>query len=527
MSLLLLLNSEVSMLSIEPRHASNVILIELTYKSKTDGFTRKDYFSNTGYIVDSFDDATAYRNIHYKPLVFDNPHVSVSFDNALSIGGLKLKNTGALDDYMVNRIVEGYQIVIKTGGYNDRMAQFHTVFDGFVKRVSFAESSIEILLSDTKELLNKDVQESVYPAQSSYTETAQGRLKPVLIGTCYNISPIAAQIGQYADYEFGTVYEGTHASLYFDIIEVNARDKGVDYSGIAPKNIFYDSNNINEFGTVGVYFDQNPLGTFTLDVKTRYRSESNTFGNFCKLSDMIRMIVEQTLPDNTLFDNNTFTNFSFKDAICGVFITEKTNCVQLLDDVLKSFFATRFINESGKMEIAELTTNFLGYDLTIESYQILSISIQSDTDYSVCRSVTLNYMKNWTVQTDSDLADSAKKSSYTKPYLKQTIIGSDSSVNYPLSVIKTIDHEFLNDDSVATTLASKVCDIYSSPRFKMTVKCTGYLKQASYVVDTSGFTLKLGMRVGVKSRRYGLKIGVVTAITHNFINDYYELELFL
>lgn len=471
-----------------------VVLVEFEYSES--GFTGYDFYSNTGY-TSSFEDEVI-PNRHYKSAILEDPFMSYSFKDSLTIGGLKLTNNGELDAYMQTRITDGRKIKIYVGSSDLSLAQFMQVFVGTIKKFRFADNAVEIILSDQKEKLNKEIQSTLFPDTEDYPAGIRKTIMPICLGSPFNISPIMIDnVGE--TFQF---HDKTLSST-----SVFSRDKGVS------------SANTGDFTDGKFTLTTTPVGAVTASI-----IRDSTLNN---LAYVFKSIVTRVYP-KAVFNDDTLTYPFFKSYSkdIGIFLTEKTNTVQLLDEMLNQVRACWFFNSAGAIEIAQLDVPKTTPDFTIEPYHIVSISIASNDDYELAHTVKMGYMKNWTVQKLADLPELDTISKEQKAALGRDYLGYSQAVNdgmqatYPSAILKEIENSYLIHANEAQTEAQEWATICSVPRFTISVKCTNYEGQ------DGTRQIRLGDTIQVTSIRYGIKKGVVTKITQHFASGIHELELF-
>lgn len=305
--------------------AGHTVLIELDYLEN--GEIKTAYFSNNGYTTKPDDSEP---NRHYLGVVSDEVFITYGFSEPLTVGNLKLNNaSGQLDSFMTGRIVQMQSVQIFEGLYSLPRSSFSRVFSGLAKFIHFNDDSAEIVLTDNKEFLNRDLQLDFYGEE---TPELEGKPYPLLFGECFNVTPVLVAPD---NYEF-------HVGNQTGTIEIKMRDNGAEYT--APIEF--------EPRTGSFVASETPYGTFTGDFKG---SDDAELGFSVKLTRVFKDIVQFADLGLAEFDEPSFQKISSRqDPRVGVYLTEKINAVQLLDDLLKNIRATWFFNEEGKIELAQL-----------------------------------------------------------------------------------------------------------------------------------------------------------------------------
>lgn len=318
--------------------AGHTVLIELDYLEN--GEIQTAYFSNNGYTTKANDSEP---NRHYLGIVSDDVFITYGFSEPLTVGNLKLGNAGGeLDSFMTQRIVQMQSVQIFEGLYSLPRSSFTPVFSGLAKSIRFTDDSAEIVLTDNKEFLNRDLQLDFYGEE---TPELEGKPTPLLFGECFNVTPVLVDtlpvLVSGDEYVFNNYYE-FHVGNQTGMVEIKMRDNGKEYT--APIEF--------EPRTGSFVAGETPYGTFTGDFKG---SDDAELGFSVKLTRVFKDIVQFADLGLAEFDEPSFQKIaSRQDPRVGVYLTEKINAVQLLDELLKNIRATWFFNEEGKIELAQL-----------------------------------------------------------------------------------------------------------------------------------------------------------------------------
>lgn len=305
--------------------AGHTVLIELDYLEN--GAIQTAYFSNNGYTTKPDDSEP---NRYYLGVLSGEVFITYGFSEPLTVGNLKLNNAGGeLDSFMTARIVQMQSVQIFEGLYSLPRSSFACVFSGLAKSIRFTDDSAEIVLTDNKEFLNRDLQLDFYGEE---TPELEGKPYPLLFGECFNVTPVLVAPD---NYEF-------HVGNQTGTLKIKMRDNGAEYT--APIEF--------EPRTGSFVTGETPHGTFTGDFKG---SDDAELGFSVQLTRVFKDIVQFADLGLAQFDEPSFQKISNRhDPRVGVYLTEKINAVQLLDDLLKNIRATWFFNEEGKIELAQL-----------------------------------------------------------------------------------------------------------------------------------------------------------------------------
>ena len=478
-----------------------VVLVEMAYVIVSSSTTGVEYFSNTGYLTSASDSIEP--NRYYQNLLTGDPLISKGFNEPLTIGNLKFKNNGELDKYMTSRYADGQTITLSIGQRDFTRSQFVQVFTGLVKTLHFSGDELTVVISDNKELLNMDVQPILYAETT--TNPNAGKPVPLLFGECFNVEPLKIDVYTY-EYHWGSVPSGA----------INMRDTGAAFTYSITPNGYSGAFDVS----------QDPKGTFTGDLK------GYVFGSTydAKLTTVFKDIATYVYAGAS-FDSASFAYFeavSTRNPTVGIYLTEKTNAVQLLDELMACVRGTWFFNEVGDIQIAQLDGYVLDGTATtntvISSYHILSISLETSDQYPVCYEAKMGCKKNWTKQDPSTLVDisltAADKIKFKSDYqIIKTYKLASVKTAYPHAISKTIDLSYLTTGSQVLIEVTNRVALQKKPRFLLKVKCTGYQQ------TTVTGLLKLGELITVNSSRYGSKKGLITKISHYLASGTYDIEL--
>ncbi len=482
----------------------DTLLIEINYV--TGNSSGVDYFSNNGYTTTSTDSTDA--NRHYLDLIFDDPYIISGFNDPLTVGNLKMRNNGELDSYMTNRSAEGQQISIFCGYSTNQRSEFKPVFIGLIKSMRFVNDEVTVVITDNKELLNADIQKVLYPETKDNNFGIDGKPIPLLFGECFNVEPILVDTNKY-EYHWGSVPPDP----------IIMRDSGVNFSAALT---------VDDAGVGNFTVDEEPIGTFTGNLR------GYIFEPYSPTLTSVFKDIATTVYAGASFDTASFAAFeSRNNPKVGVYLTEKTNAIQLLDELLACVRATWFFNAVGDIEIAQIdpiSQSFGGGiiggaapSITIESYFVISITLETDDTYPVCYQIKMGANRNWTKQEASSMnsmLSATTKRKYKNDYESwQTLNHPSIQLKYPYALLKSIDNSYLTDSTDVRAELTKRMILHERPRYLMKVKCSGYESLSN------SNSIKLGDTIRVNSKRYGAKNGFVTKYTRHFLSGIYDLEV--
>ena len=311
----------------------------------------------------------------------------------------------SLDDLTNNYILLGRPITIKAGGPGLAYADWEVVISGVMEAASLDNKTISIAIkSKLAELLETQIPPNEYESGGSIPDSIDGRSIPLVLGRCWNISPIlineSTGLYQFNDPEFGPVQA-------VDTVRID----GAEVTGLT---VDLDA------GTI-----LSPGGRPTLDVRGRV---STALGGYVELlgdlvNDALRTFASATAAD---LDTAAFTAFNTaRPYAAGIYLTNKYTIKRVIDNLLTGTLSHFGNNRAGGLwslygwdaPAGAPALEIAGRDIKRDSYKR-----EPDTN-SPAWKVTIEGARNWTPTNSFD----ASVSEADKEWLKESFASQAAS----------------------------------------------------------------------------------------------------
>lgn len=449
-------------------------------------------------------------NTHYDPCLVGglsfNESMSLDGTASVSYGDLEIDNMGGGKDAWLTYAWTNRDIDIYIGDLSWARQDFYKIFTGTIVDISSRSlDSLNIIISDKLQKLNVPISET----ELTGTLTNDNALIPVVLGECFNITPINSNtITNTLEYQ---VNKGTIS----DIIEV--RDNGAPVS--ITKNLAAGKFNLN----------QSPFGQVTCSVQGHVGSYgyANTVPNIIKTivtdSTFGTATSQFTLSD---LDTSNFSSFNttYPQKV-GMLCENRENLLEVCTGLARSINAQLIATTLGKLKLVKLAdptevraANIVTHH-TITEADIVENSLSISEKPAVRGSIKLAYCKNWSVQ-ESGLAGGLPTSSL-EIFKKQWLYYTDSVVsvntNYRLDAQPAEEETFLLTKSDAQTIATERLNLWKVQRYVYSVECFA-----------DKMSIELGDTVTLTHSRYGLssgKNGLVISVEKDWFNGRVSLRI--
>lgn len=462
-----------------------------------------------------------------------------------NFGELKMLNADGKLDNWLEYGVDGRDVTIillpfdSTNINDDGLIVFSGTLDQWVvpdnKYLSLTFKDPLLLLDYPIQPNNYEVGEVInytidaVPKSVIISDNLKDKSKPICYGTVYNIEPVLIN-GANRVYQVDTEGVDSITDVY---------DRGVKLTlGTGYK--LDNSKGIIELIT-------NNSGTITCDVRGRILPTISTFSD--KISDIVIDILL-----NKSISIGRLSEILQSYISIGVYITERTNTLDILDSIAQSFDGFYGFKPNGKFILSNLTipntvvpslfvaANFgkygdvfamedgtkyiLGSDKSNNDFSSLEaiaasamISIYDDPlyidtsdilgDISLTNSMNVaftskvKYAKNWTVQTDIAYSvEDARKEFLALEYRTALTVNNDIKLKHLRAVESIIEETLLIDESSALQLSNRVLRKNQSPVYELKIKVA-----ANKIVNRT-----IGSIVHITDYRYGLTTGILSCI---------------
>lgn len=515
---------------LESTNVRRCILVELDVYDVIAASTITLYISNSGYITTSSD-------VSYPPILSTSMSITESISEEgqanISFGDIEIINAnGTYDNWLdatkyiwVNGSVRAYygDPSWTTTNLAQIKTDFKLVFSGVIADIDAkSRSTINIKIRDKMQRLNTPISETIIGTQTGWGsggQTNTQEIRPIVFGEVFNIEPslINPSINQYM-FTDGIVEQ---------LIEI--RDNGVPIYNVG---LGLTGATINL--TAGTFtLTKTPVGTVTCSVQGIKNSMDFTTGNIVtgvynnNIAHIIGVIVRsygdvangKTLA-STDIDLDNFLAFSTANTQpVGTFIKDRTNVLDVCDQLSSSIGAQLFFNRIGKLQL--LRYGVLGASvMTVTTSDILDASLAISEKIDVRGTAILGYSKNHTVQEGLVTAiPQNSKDSFAQEWLqaKSTVDTTTLRSRYKLNNTPDQKDTALIQASDALAEANRLVTYYSTPRFKF--KFTARAKLLS---------LNLGDTITLVHPRFNLssgKLGQVISSTPNWVKGTIDIEV--
>lgn len=505
--------------------ANRIVLAVLTRYNVLSTLEESVYLSNKGLITTNAD-AVFLPVISTRGLQF-NESLSINGGISASYGDLEIINAdGSYDSWLdstqyiwVNRSIKLYygdaSWVLDTK--NNIATEFQLIFDGLIEDIdSKNRDSINIKVRDKMERLNYPVTEAKFPdnygvwsAASANTNATLG----IVFGEVHNITPL--QIDP------STLEYLVSSVAIKEILEI--RDNGVPvHSTITTPGITGAevAANVTLGGTSYKLF--RPLvGSSTVSVQgvnetidlNTGATVPTTFSPY--IASLVAYIVSKTghatlrLNSTTEIDLPNFNTFNTANQKpVGIYINDNTSVISACQSLASSLGAQIYFNREGKLRIIQLGVYTNDPLIYITDSDIIHHSLQISGKTEVQAAVSINYCKNWTVQSGLETGiPQEHKDMFAKDWLLYTVDNPAVKTTYKLTADPTAKNTMLLTEADATTEANRLLAYYEVPRTVYSFTGTPRMQ-----------LLKLGQQVNITHNRFGLngKVGQVISLSPNW-----------
>jgi len=410
-------------------------------------------------------------------------------------GGITISNADGALDYMMGWGFSGRPIALYVGDREGAFNSFQKVLTGTVDQPVFSygirsEATVTFNLRDKTKLVDVPIQNNLYLGTNSgaigfegLPNDIQGKPKPLCFGICYNVTPVLVNSS--------TLTYQVHDGAIEDIVTVY--DKGVVITG-------YTKDLANGRFTLTAA----PAGQITCDVKG-----AKPVVYYNRVGDLVSLIASSYAMLAVDITSIAALN-SASGAEVGIYISDKTTIASVLDELLGSVRGYWVIDELDTFVVGKISLNVAirAYFTDIDLVELNTIVASDEQGNIPSYQVELSYGKNYTVQTDADLAASVsadRRAMLAREY--KTVIKTVPSVKttHLLSPIIRRNTLLL---SLYNTEATALSVLYSVSR--------QFLRIAVPFTQVNA-ALRLGNAINVTTGRIGLDLGkkfVITSISH-------------
>jgi hypothetical protein len=465
--------------------------------------------------------------VTYDDLLVGSPTITRRLNSAFSgeaetsWGNIDIANEGGELDSWLDDGWDGRVVDVLLGDWSWDIDDFRLIFSGVAQDILVSANDVlSIRILDKQYVLSRPIQSSLINAPGEPTD---GDLVPLQYGTrTFNFSPVLINSSTFEyQYHEGYVYE--------PLLQVRDNGRSVSFTQDTVFTVGLPWRYVGRFT-----LNQPPAGQITASTKnaagggvwtgaTTHIGLSTYEAGF-DLSEAATILYEVIVNRGFLaaadVDPAFFDAIAEKALAVSIYIIERSTAVEVLDYIIKSVLGWYGFSREGKLTGGVLSDPAEGTSvLEITEDDVLPDGLRHLRRSTPVSSVTLGYLRNWTVQ-DQGLAESVsaedralmgkETSNYT---------ASDASVLtvHPLAEQPDVEVTALNFQPSAATEAETRLDLFGQVRDTFEVS-----------TFSTGFFLDLGHVVALRYPRYGFDDGanaMVVGITLMPLTGVVTLEI--
>ena len=452
------------------------------------------YLSDKGYTTSPTDSPA---NTAYLPIIKGGLGVSSSLpldgSPSLSWGDIEIDNTQADRDDWLFYTWKNKQVQVFLGDVSWPRSDFKLVFQGKVDDLSSnARDTLFLSIRDKMNDLNNSVSEVILGG----TTTQKDSLIPLCFGEVHNVEPLLID-------PVLLKYQ-VHNGAIERIIEV--RDNGVPVSFTAT------------LGSGTFVLANSPVGTITCSVQGAKFSGSyyNTAGDLTY--HIIKTYGLNPLTDSDIDLSNFISFISAHPQPVGIYLSDKTNILSVVSELLSSVGASLTVNPEGKFQIQKINLPSVSYAHTVSKKDMKEKSFRVATKEQVQAAIVLRYCKNYLVQENLQSGLPAEHLAlYAKEWLEAKVSDSVVASNFSVSTTVEPQETALLVTTDASTEATRRLNLYKVQRYSY-----------SFSTDLSKLRMNVGDYVQVTQDRFGFttpKVCQIISKNIDWFNNNIEFEV--
>jgi hypothetical protein len=430
------------------------------------------YLSNVAYTTLPTDTPAnrVYRSVVVSGFAFSES-LSLSGAASVSVGTIDLHNEDGVLDAWLDEVWTNRAVRVYIGDATWPRSDFRLVFSGLIARLdSRSPQRLSIVLRDKLERINTPVTDATLGGATDN----KGRLQPITLGECHNVTPLLSDPAQH-EYQW---HQGSAERL------IEVRDNGVPVSTTSVLST-------GKFKLLAT-----PAGQVTTSVQGRTPYSNTVSGIVQALATDYGTPTERLMAAD--LDSAQLAEFA---AACpqpvGYYISDRANALQVCQELAESVGAQVVMSREGKLRIVRLALPGTGSPVVIgpQDYEARSLQVKERT--TVLAGVKLGYCKNWTVQTSLDTGIPPEhKDLYAQEWL--TVTASDPAV--------ASTYKLYAEPEQVNTLLLREADAQAEANRRLSL-----WKVLRTVYQIKGFAqcllLELGQAVTLRGDRFGLQAG--------------------
>lgn len=470
-------------------NAYPVLLVEVNIANGSTPLTL--YLSNRPYYTDTTDTPanTAYNPIILPSLDFSE-EISLEGDVSISYGDILLDNTDYSLDSWIDYIWENGTVSIYLGDSSFTRDDFTLIFSGVISNFTPRSStSMSISIRDMLDALNHPIYDATVGTTWSKGIENQNKdiVRPLCFGEVFNISPVLV--------DDVTLTYMIHDGPIELILEV--RDNGVPVQ-------FVPQLSQGTFSLVN-----SPVGTITCSAQgDSYSIDSSnnlvsTYNN--NAARIVQRIIKSfgndlTRPLSNAIDTTSFNECSSATGPIGIFISDRTNVLEVCNNILASYGYRLISYRYGKIGVTRLVSPTYPSSESITVNDVITGTVSIQEVPEVVSSIALTYCNNYTVQQDTSEGIPAEhRDIYSREYSITTAVDSAIKLQYKHTKNPEPYSTLLIDATSAETEANRRLDIVSQKRIILSMELT-----SPYILTSLGSIAYITLpRYSLNNGKYG------------------------
>lgn len=398
--------------------------------------------------------------------------MSLDGSPSMSFGDIEIYNVdGAFDSWLTD-IWANRAIKVLVGDVRWLRADFVTIFNGAIDDIdSKSAQTLNIKVRDKLQWLNTPMTE----AKLGGTTTNKNELIPLCFGECFNVTPLLANPA--------TLEYQVHNGAIERIIEV--RDNGVPVSSTNTLSTGKFTLTTQSFGRVTASVQGDKPAAWNTTVANIINRIVTAFGGASKFT-------------GGDIDSTQFTAFNTANPQpVGIYLADRNNTLAVCNRIAASVGAQLVMSRLGLLQLLKVDLPAPGTPFAIDSDDIIQNTFSIAQKLPVRAAYKVNYDHDWTVQEGLKTEiPSEHKVMYEQEWLDVTAQDVTVKTNYKLDADPIAVDTMLLTESDATTEATRLLNLYKTPRFVVTFTGTARLVQ-----------LTLGSAVTITYPRFGFDAG--------------------
>lgn len=474
----------------------------------------------------------------------------------VAAGAIVLNNADGELDSILNYSFDGQPFYLYQVDPDTLEVQYQ-LRQGFLEQPTFDGKNITFQVRDSAHALDINLLSTKYAGTNALPAGVEGTPddiggtpKPVLLGTCKNVTPKQVNTSKKI-YQLDGVrgLRSGYSLAVYDKRAVITEDSAGNYSSQGDMEGSLPATGKYRVWPAGGMFRINftPVGALTCDVT----NPADHGGSGVAQVDHVLKTLHQSVlgsrgPEPSTGFALTGQLYDDKPNV-GIYVDDTRTALQAYNEVLASvggfiltgdpldgaytsilLNAAQLYKPSAPFFTPQLSPILITENEIAEgTYPTLVPPSESDRGLPVWR-VNVQYAKNWTVMTENDLAGvaAADVAYFTKEYRTAEAHDDDIKTDWPQALELTVT-TLIVDEADAVAEAQRLLDLFgvARQRFSLSVPAKVILEDAQ--MGTSGrqpYQFQPGARITLQIPRFGLDAGKTFVVTE--MREDYEAEIF-